>query len=219
MSGYFITATGTGSGKTFTTCALLHAARMQGRKAYAFKPVISGWEEGDPTTDTAHIIQASGQDWTVDALSPWRYAAPLSPHRAAVLEGKTLPFDALVDWSRKQLRNDLTLIEGVGGVMVPLDGSHTVLDWMRALNLPVILVTGSYLGSISHTLTALEVLKQAGLNTHALVVNESPDSSVDLTEAQAGLEPLVQTIPLRIFQPLVSSPHNAQAIHALLPHL
>ena len=65
------------------------------------------------------------------------------------------------------------LIEGVGGIMVPLDERHTVLDWMSALRLPVLLVAGSYLGTISHTLTALHVLAQRNLDIAAVVVSES----------------------------------------------
>jgi dethiobiotin synthetase len=74
-------------------------------------------------------------------------------------------------------------IEGVGGIMVPLDDRHTVLDWMSALRLPVLLVAGSYLGTISHTLTALHMLAQRNLDIAAVVVSESavPGASLDDT--------------------------------------
>lgn len=216
MSAYFVTAIGTGVGKTFTSCALLHAARVRGVKAQGYKPVISGWVNGDASMDTLQMIDAMGAG-DVASISPWRFAAPLSPHRAAALEGNAIDFDALVAWSRTQVDADgMCLIEGVGGVMVPLTDTHTTLDWMRALNLPVILVVGTYLGSISHTLTALAVLKQAGLRVAALVMNESAGSSVTLAEAEAGLAPFVADIPLRVVQPLVSSWKEAHAIHALV---
>ena len=232
MSAYFVTAIGTGVGKTFTTCALLHAAKQHGPVMRAYKPVISGWDDST-TTDTAQIIAAAGVRMTgdeqrliagrheiIDDISPWRFAAPLSPHRAAALEGKAIALEALVAWSRARAQMPgLTLIEGVGGVMAPLTNQATVLDWMRTLQLPVILVTGSYLGSISHTLTALEVLDGAGLQVKALVMNESAGSEVEFAEAQLGLAPFVETIALRIFQPRVSSWAEASAIAGLLPHL
>ncbi len=219
MSAYFITSIGTGVGKTFTTCALLHAARNAGVAACGYKPVISGWDYTDGT-DTVQIIAASGKNISVDEVSPWRFAAPLSPHRAAAHENKTIDIGALVEWSRtRAAQPGLTLIEGVGGVMVPLTNQHTTLDWMATLGLPVILTTGSYLGSISHTLTALNVLEQADLRVAALVMNESADSTVDFTEAREGLLPFIQNIPLRIFQPRVSSWQNAEKIAKLLTHL
>jgi dethiobiotin synthetase len=219
MTAYFITAVGTGIGKTFTTCALLHAAKTQGMNAHGYKPIISGWNESDDT-DTAQIILANGIAREVTKVSPWRFKAPLSPHMAAPKEGKNISLDTVVKWTREHVvQPELTLIETVGGVMVPLNDTDTTLDWMREVALPVVLVTGSYLGSISHTLTALELLRHEGLEVHAIVINESEGSSVDFHEATTGLMPFIRNIPLQIFQPRVSSWREANAIHALLAQL
>lgn len=216
MSAYVVTSTGTGVGKTFATCAMLHAARLNGRTARGYKPIISGWDDADGESDTANIIRARGSGQTVDEVSPWRFAAPLSPHRAAALENKEIDFDALLDWSRARIGGDgLTLIEGVGGVMVPLTNNHTTLDWMAALGLPVILVVGSYLGTISHTLTAMHALRARALSVAALIMSETHGSATTLDEAMAGLLPMIDDIPLRIAQPLVSSWREASVIHAL----
>jgi len=215
MTAYFITATGTGVGKTFTTCALLEA----NPHARAYKPVISGWSD-DGQTDTAQIIAATSVKLSVDEVSPWRFTAPLSPHRAAALESKRIVLVQLVAWSGARIAQPcLTLIEGVGGVMVPLNEKETVLDWMVALNIPIILVVGSYLGTISHTLTAIEVIKARGLTIAALILNETAGSAVELAEAQIGLAEFVRDIPLRATQPLVSSPREATAIAALMKDL
>jgi dethiobiotin synthetase len=103
---------------------------------------------------------------------------------AASQEGRALDFSALVSFSRGAIAEtqDVLLIEGVGGIMVPLDDRHTVLDWMAALRVPLILVTGSYLGTISHTLTALDVLGRRDLQVAAVVVSESPNSTVPLDD-------------------------------------
>lgn len=218
MTAYVVTGTGTGVGKTFTTCALLHAARGRGQQVRGLKPVISGWDAADAQSDTAQLIRASGTTQTVEATSLWRFAAPLSPHRAAALEDQSIDLPALTAWTRAQIQiqpGALTLIEAVGGVMVPLSDRSTTLDWMAALGLPVIFVTGSYLGTLSHTLSALAALRAHGLNVAALVMNETHGSAVTLDEAMQGLAPFIAQIPLRIAQPLVSSWREAEAIHAL----
>lgn len=221
MSAYFIAGVGTGVGKTFTTCALLHAARAAGRVARGYKPILSGWDATDATNDAAEILRAMGQEpHAVEAIAPWRFQAPLSPHRAAALEGREIALAPLVRWSMAQTTlPGLALIEGVGGVMVPLNTTQTTLDWMEALALPVIMVTGSYLGSISHCLTALAALRARGLLVQAVVMNETPESTVTLAEAEAGLAPFVADIPWRVVQPRVSSPREATAIHALCTEL
>ena len=219
MTPYFITSTGTGVGKTFATCALLHAWRSEGKEARGYKPIISGWSD-DADTDTANIIRAGGNVQTIDDVSPWRFAAPLSPHRAAALEKKSIDRLALIDWSREKINQPgITLIEGVGGVMVPLDDRHTMVDWMDALNIPIILVVGSYLGTISHTLTAIESLRVRGLNMAALVLSETAGSEVPLAEAEAGLADFIADIPLRVTQPRVSSWREATAIAGLAKEL
>jgi dethiobiotin synthetase len=221
MSAYFITSSGTNVGKTFTSCAMLHAARIGNIPAKAYKPIISGWSEADDT-DTAQIVAASGGAQNAADISPpaWRFAAPLSPHRAAALESRPLALDAIINWSCNIIKQPgLTLIEGVGGVMVPLDDRHTVVDWMDALNIPIILVVGSYLGTISHTLTAIESLRIRGLNIAALVMSETAASEQSFAEAQAGLAPFIADIPLRIMQPRVSSWREASHIAALIKDL
>lgn len=228
MSAYFITATGTNMGKTFATCALLHAAKHAGVAARALKPVITGWRDADSSSDIGQILEAgsaspaaSVEDYFgVEDISLYRFTAPLSPHMAAVREGKTIDPNALIDWCRARMMGEgLTLIEGAGGVMVPLTEHYTMLDFMAALNIPLILVVGSYLGSISHALTAIEVLRARSITIAALILNESMGSTVPLAEAQAGLWPFIQHIPLRIVQPRVSSWHEAYAIHALVEKL
>ncbi len=112
---------------------------------------------------------------------------------AAEAERTTVDFDALIADSRDRIAaaQDVLLIEGVGGIMVPLGDRHTVLDWMAALGLPVLLVAGSYLGTISHTLSALDVLARRGLRVAALVVSETPGSTVGLESTIATLRRFV----------------------------
>ncbi|MHB1427072.1 MAG: dethiobiotin synthase [Rhodocyclaceae bacterium] len=187
---YFITATGTDIGKTWLTAGLLAACRARGAPVRALKPVMSGY---DPARHEDSDIAKVGAGRTA-----WVYAAPLSPDLAAAKEGKAIDFDALLSWCRGEIdRNDgLLLIEGVGGAMVPLTVRHTVRDWIAALGVPTLLVCGSYLGALSHTLTALAALREAGVVPVIIVVNESAGSTVSLEDTLASLAPHVGGISL-----------------------
>jgi dethiobiotin synthetase len=158
----------------------------------ALKPVITGFDDGAAAeSDPAILLGAMGENvgpGTIAAIAPFRYRAPLAPLMAARLEGRELDFAALVDFCRsEQERGGALLIEGVGGVMVPLAGAKTVLDWIAALECPAILVCGSYLGTLSHTLTALEALARRGTEVLGIAVSESAGAGVGLEETSRVL--------------------------------
>ncbi len=125
----------------------------------------------------------------IACIAPWRFRAPLSPDMAAAREGRSVDFDALIAFSRAAIKasTGMLFIEGVGGIMVPLDAKRTVLDWMAALNIPLLLVVGGYLGAISHTLTALDVIAQRKLKIAAIVVSESERGTVELEDTVASI--------------------------------
>lgn len=187
---YFITATGTDLGKTWLTAGVAGVCRRRGIAVRALKPVMSGYDPAHPeASDAGRLLEKVGAGGTVEQIAPWRFAAPLSPDRAAAKEGRAIDFDALVAWCRGEIaRNDgLLLIEGIGGAMVPLDKTHTVREWIAALGIPVVLVAGTYLGALSHTLATLAALRAAGIEPAALVVNESSGSAVGLSATLASL--------------------------------
>jgi dethiobiotin synthetase len=203
MTTLFVTSSGTDVGKTFVTLQLVAELRTARRRVQALKPVASGFDAADPAaSDTAALLRAQGLAATqenIDAISPWRFAAPLSPDMAAAREQRSIPFDALVSWCRAAAeRADVTLVEGIGGVMVPLDGSHTVLDWIAALEAPALLVVGSYLGTLSHSLTAVAALRQRGLELAGIVVSESALQPVPPEETAATLERFVAPVAVRV---------------------
>ena len=194
MTALFITSTGTDIGKTFVMAGLIRHLRRAGRPVEAIKPIVSGFDPAQAVVSDPGVLLAElGRTATpeeIERISPWRFDAALSPDLAAAREGRALDFDALVEFSRQALaaHKGTLLIEGVGGVMVPLDGRRTVLDWMTVLRVPVLLVAGSYLGAISHTLTALHVLAQRKLDIAATVVSESVGSPVTLDDTVAIIE-------------------------------
>jgi dethiobiotin synthetase len=192
VAAVFVTGTGTDIGKTFITAALIGHLRSSGREVEAFKPVVSGFDAANVEgSDPGVLLAALGRPATAEALdrvSPWRFAAPLSPDLAAKAEGRSVDFGALVEFCRgKAYSRGTILIEGVGGIMVPLDQTHTVLDWMSALRVPVVLIAGSYLGTISHTLTALHVLAQRNLDIAGVVVSESAVAGASLADTVASI--------------------------------
>ncbi len=176
MTAYFVTSTGTDIGKTFVTAGLIRYLREAGQAVHALKPVVSGYNPSVvETSDPAVLLAALGRPVAADEIeriAPWRFRAPLSPDLAAAREGRSIEFEQLIAFSRKAIdaATGIMFIEGVGGIMVPLDGERTVLDWMAALQIPLLLVVGGYLGTISHTLTALDVLAQRHLKIAAIVV-------------------------------------------------
>jgi dethiobiotin synthetase len=202
VTAVFVTATGTDVGKTFVTVGLARHFRTSGLSVAALKPVVSGFDPAAAAaSDPGLLLGALGCPATageIDRIAPFRFAAPLSPDLAARREGRTLDFDAVVAFSRRAIGEptDVVLIEGVGGIMVPLDDRHTVLDWMTALRVPLILTAGSYLGAISHTLTCLDVLQRRELAVAAIVVNESAGSTVALDDTANSIVRFAGSLPV-----------------------
>jgi dethiobiotin synthetase len=193
MSAIFVTATGTDVGKTYVMCSLIRAFKDRGLPVTALKPVVSGFEmSAAATSDTGLILKALGQRCeaaSIAAISPWRFVAPLSVDIAAAREGRSIPFDVVAAFCAEEAKHMLRtcLIEGVGGVMSPVDDQRTNLDLISALRASVLLVTGSYLGAISHTLTALAALDLADIKALAIVISESESSPLALPELSEAL--------------------------------
>lgn len=214
----FVAGAGTGIGKTYVTAALTRALRAEGRAVRALKPLASGVPPLDAPafaeSDTALLLEAQGFPVTVEtvaACSPWRFAAPLAPDLAAAREGRSLALADLVAWCEVQVEDfsGTVLIEGVGGLMSPVTAEATGLDWLRALRLPALLVSGSYLGAISHALTAVETLRLHAVPLVGVAVCESPD-------APAPVEVVAEAISRRIAAPVVCVARNGPCPDGLL---
>ena len=204
MPGLLVTATGTEVGKTFVTSGLLRAARRAGQTAAALKPVLTGYAAVDALfSDAGRLLVAQGDavdDAAVAAISPWRYAAPLSPDMAAAAEGRDPPgLSAVADFCHAALVSErLTLIEGIGGLMVPLDRRHTILDLAAELALPILLVSPTALGTISHTLTAIAALSGRGLAPAMLLLVESLGAPVPAFVTRETLAAFCPNLPIEV---------------------
>ncbi len=207
MAGIFISSTGTGIGKTYLIEQLLRFDRHHERRLSASKPIISGWPQESEEiqhTDTGKILQAQQlplSERVIAQCSPWRYFAPLTPSMAAKKEGNPIDEAKLILHCQQQINNaqrddKIHLIEGVGGVMAPLTQQMTCLSWLKQLKCPCILVTGSYLGTISHTLTALATLQNQDIRVLCIIVNETPQSTVSLDETTEELGQWLAPLPV-----------------------
>lgn len=211
MTTLFVTSSGTEIGKTYVTVRLVEALRARGTPVQALKPLITDWtDEGAAASDTGLILEALGKSVTPDAvnrISPWRYRAALAPDMAAAREGAAVPYDEVLAFCRtaqaQTPAGGVLIVEGAGGVLVPVDGAHTMRDFMAALGARPLLVVGSYLGTISHTLTAAEALEARGLPPVAIAVSESPGTDIPLADTCAAIA--------RFAGPVVPVPRGAGA--------
>lgn len=193
----FVTAAGTEIGKTFVAERLIAECRNRSISCDALKPIVTGFADSAPS-DTSRLLTALGipiTDATLAACSPWRFAAALAPNMAAEREGRIVSVSDVVAFCKRPSDAQLRLIEGIGGVMVPLNERETVLDWMAVLQAPALLITGSYLGCISHALTAHAALRARGIPVQAVVVNQSEDEPVSLAETRATIAAFTAPTP------------------------
>jgi len=228
VTAYFITGSGTGIGKTLVTAALAHQLRDAGQGVRILKPVLSGYDDADPAaSDSGILLSALGRKPTPEAvaqITPWRFTAPISPDMAAAREGRQLDFTALCDFCRDHIgsaaaRHETVLIEGVGGVLVPLTDSETVADWIAALDIRPILVVGGYLGALSHGLTAWEAMNARGIPPLSIIISQSSDAPVPLDETIGTLARFLPPIPMVALPHLAPSDRIWEAAPDLLPAL
>ncbi len=173
--GVFITGTDTGVGKTFFACKLAALLRDSGYRVGVMKPAESGCAEREGRLfpeDAVLLKEASASQDSLDKICPYQLREPLAPSVAAQRQGITLKIDKLMDlYDEISSAHDITLVEGAGGLMVPLLPSYTYADFAGVLKLPVIVVAANRLGMINHLLLTLEHSRCKGLKVLGYVLN------------------------------------------------
>ncbi len=175
MRRIFVTATDTGAGKTYVTTSLLRSLRDAGRNVIGLKPVASGSEGAEVSPDVAALLQA--QDMPESAavnINLYNFDAALAPSQAAARENRSIDPEKLLDWCKKQSRgHEISLIEGIGGLMVPLAKDYLLTDWLDAmLDCEVLLVVRARLGGINHALLTLDKLHAMGRPPRWIIIND-----------------------------------------------
>ena len=195
---FFITGTGTNVGKTLVSCILAQQLRAQNLNVQILKPLVSGVDD-IRISDTALLLKAMGKTLSethINQCSPWRFKAPLAPSMAALLEGGILDFEEIITFCQLPRPDaDILLIEGAGGIMSPVTDKTHHINWIKALNIPIILVAGTYLGCISHILTAIEVCKSRQIPIAALIINQRTDSEMAPAQIIEALNTFI-TVPM-----------------------
>jgi dethiobiotin synthase len=192
VRGIFITGTDTNVGKTVVAAALLRRYRRAYPLTY-WKPVQTGIEQDDDTA-RVRMLAGSRDDELLD--EGIRLPHPVSPHLAARLNGSTIEIEPLVELVAAKPASARWIVEGAGGVLVPLNGSRLMIDLIAQLALPVLVVSRSGLGTINHTLLTLDALRLRAIPTAAvLMVGPPNDENALAIEHYSGV-PVVARLPL-----------------------
>ncbi len=185
----FITATDTGAGKTHVTVSLLRELRAAGRDVIGLKPVASGCERHQVNADVAALLKAQGlPEISAAYINRYSFDAPLAPAYAAASQGVAIEPAALVRWcAEKSAAHALSLIEGVGGLMVPLTSGYLVCDWLADMpDCEVLLVIRAHLGGINHALLTLDRLCRMGRAPRWIVVNDADAAGEAMLDQHAA---------------------------------
>ena len=176
---FFITSTGTELGKTYLSEKIIGELVRRQSTIDCYKPILSGFDNKNLIlNDSAKLLLASKKTVTmknIEFITPWLFKSPIAPTMAAKKENKKISYQRLKSWCLKRINSSLSnfiLFEGAGGVMVPIEKQKTFIDLFQHINTPVILVVGSYLGTVSHTLSALDNLHKRNIKVINVVINE-----------------------------------------------
>lgn len=197
MRGLFVTGTDTGVGKTEVACALLAGARAAGLDAVGMKPAQSGVLPGEPS-DAERLAEASGGVEPLEAICPYSFVAPLAPAVAARVAGRAVSFGRVVEAARALARRHAAVVvEGAGGLLVPLTDAETYADLAVALALPVLVVARAGLGTVNHAALTVEALRRRGLEVRAIVLNRSaPEDDPSVPHNAAEIARLTHSEPI-----------------------
>jgi len=173
-AGLFVTGTDTGVGKTVVACALARALRARGADVGVQKPVETGVGPGGPL-DALALRAAAGADDPLDDVCPEARVLPAAPAVAGEAEGRPIDLGRIRSaYARLRARHEILVVEGAGGLLVPLAGPFTMADLAAELGLPLLVVARGSLGTVNHTLLTLEVAAARGLPVAGVVVSHGP---------------------------------------------
>lgn len=208
MRGLFITGTDTGVGKTFVACALARGLRAAGIDVGVMKPIETGVTPAGPE-DARALQNAAGVEDPLELICPARFALPASPEAAARAEARSVSrADLRKAFEFLARRHEFMLVEGAGGLLVPIDPQNDMADLARELDLPILVVARAQLGTVNHTRLTLEVAEARGLGVFGVVISHS---SADETEGdRRNLDGLRERLGERLLLELAYRPSGAR---------
>jgi len=200
MRGLFVTGTDTGAGKTVVAGAIAAALRTGGERVAAYKPVVTGLDEpAEPGWPRDHELLAAAAGASAEAVAPHRFGPPVSPHLAAELAGVELDLDAMVvaaSAAAAEAAAGVLVVEGVGGLLVPLTRDRSVRDLAAALGFPLVVAARPGLGTINHTLLTLEAARAVNLRVAGVVMTPWPDEPSAMEESNRATVGRLGAVPV-----------------------
>ena len=200
--GVFVTGTDTGVGKTLIAGSLLRSLCTSGMRAIGMKPVAAGIDSGAAmNTDVAALIAAANVAAPATDINPYSFALPVAPHLASKAAGVGIELERIADaYARLAALAEAIVVEGAGGVLVPLGTQTDMLDIPARLDLPVLLVVGIRLGCLNHALLSALAIASRGLRLAGWVANriepEMPAADGNVTTLRERLPaPLIADVP------------------------
>jgi len=196
--GFFVTGTDTGVGKTIITGALIKAAHILGFKACGMKPIETGCKRAENRrqqtengggnnslipSDGTFLREITGTDESIDLITPIRFENPLAPLPASEIEDKPIDLDK-IKTAYKELSNryDVIIVEGIGGLLVPIKKGHFVIDLAKDFGFPIIVVSKPGLGTINHTMLTVNYAINKGLDVAGIIINYARTPEKTLAE-------------------------------------
>ncbi len=178
----FITGTDTDIGKTFVTLGLSLLTQNLGFKTGVIKPFQSGALNNEGNLSEIDVDFIKKYSKNINTKTTYLLKAPSAPSVASQLDNVEINLDfAKEDIEIFSKQNDITFIEGSGGICVPIDNKNLISDFIKQLNIPIIIVTGSHLGTINHTLLTIKYAKNMNLNILGVIINKYPANTNDLS--------------------------------------
>ena len=172
--GIFVTGTDTGVGKTVVTAAIAWNLTQAGKRVALMKPIQTGTIVSGPT-DIEFVQKVLGADYSLDVSCPYMFSDPVAPLVASMLVGERIDIKKIKDsYSRLSSDNDFVIVEGAGGLLVPILEDYFMSDLALELDLPVLIVTRPNLGTLNHTFLTLESAKKRGLDVAGIVISNFP---------------------------------------------
>ncbi len=190
MKIYFITGTNTDIGKTITTAAVATYAMSKGKKVGVMKPVQTGTDEYQTDIQTIKDLCPDIYDIPKNLEIPYLFKYPASPHLAAEKENRCIDKNVILKAFQEIQTNvpiDVLLIEGAGGLLVPITRNYLMIDLICEMNIEVILVASSGLGTINHTLLSIEALKKRNIDIVGVIFNQVTTPCSDIEEDNFGI--------------------------------
>lgn len=220
MRGVFVTGTGTGVGKTLVSAGICWALRKRGVDVVPSKPFATGskvYSSKFKSEDTAILAQACGSAEPDDEINPFFFKLPASPLMASQILKKP-PVDvhgALYPLKKLGIKHAFVVVEGIGGIMVPLTEGEFVADFARLAGLPLIIVATPQLGTINHTLLTVRVCREFGLVIAGIIINMIPRNANAVEKNTPKVIEKLATVPVIATMPMMKNPNYKQVAGAL----